>query len=61
MIRALAYLYAKKELDQYTESQDDDLPQEMCIKSLAKVVEFVNWSIQGGDPELCRWTIPFRR
>lgn len=53
-IRAFAYLYAKRDLDDYLESgsRDDDLPQNSCILSLAKVVEFVNWSIRGGDPEL---------
>ena len=57
MFRAFAFLHAKKAIDESGEWRDDDLPQKSCIDSLVKVVEFVNWSLHGGDSELGKSTL----
>lgn len=49
--RAMAYLYAKKEMDERTRA-NDDLPQTQCVDALTKVVDHLNMSYEGGDMEL---------
>lgn len=53
MIRAKAYLHAKREMDA-SQGRDDDLPQTQCVATLSKVVDYLDITYDGGDMELGR-------